>query len=427
MDPDQFAALRTPDGARALAAATELSGDDPLRAAVALRARGIPGDLAAAALTQVDLRRRAAAKFGPAAADMFFTRAGLEQATRAVVADRRAARLRAAGVGILADLGCGLGADALAAARAGIRVYGVEADATTAAMAAANAEALGLATLFTVEHGDATDFDVSGVEAVFCDPARRRGGTGQRVFDPMAYSPPLDFVLGLAERVPRTVVKVAPGIDHALLPPNAEAEWVSVDGDLVEATLWCGPLAAAPRRATLLSTPRPSATGPAPAPIPDGAPAAAIPGPVAVTSGSAAAVAELTGTGTASAPVGAVRRFLYDPDPAVVRAHLVAEFAATVDGVLADPAIAYVYADAARSTPYARCLEVTDVLPFSLKRLRALLRERNVGQVEILKRGSALDPQRLRHDLRLTGDNAASLVLTRVAGAPTALICQPTH
>ena len=44
-------------------------------------------DLAAAALTQASLRRQARAKFGDAAAELFFTRAGLEQATRPEVAD----------------------------------------------------------------------------------------------------------------------------------------------------------------------------------------------------------------------------------------------------------------------------------------------------------------------------------------------------
>ena len=124
VDLDQFAALRTPTGARLSPPRPTWPARDPLAAAAALRARGIPAGLAAAALTQAELRRRAVGKFGPAAAGMFFTRAGLEQATRAVVADRRAARLRAAGVRTLADLGCGLGADAIAAARAGIRVYG---------------------------------------------------------------------------------------------------------------------------------------------------------------------------------------------------------------------------------------------------------------------------------------------------------------
>jgi SAM-dependent methyltransferase len=381
------ALLRTPEGVNALAAAAEVADRDALAAAAAVRARGIPADLAAAALTQVELRRRAVAKFGPDAARMFFTRAGLEQATRAVVADRRAARLAAAGVRRLADLGCGLGSDALAAARAGISVYAVEADPPTAALAAANAAEAGLADLITVVCADATTVDVTGFDAVFADPARRRAGRG-RVFDPRSYSPPWDFVAGLAERVPRTVLKLAPGIDHDLLPPGAEGEWVSVGGDLVEAAFWCGPLAAAPRRATLL---------------PGGA--------------------ELTGPGDTAAPVGPVGGYLYDPDPAVVRSHLVAEFAATIGGRIADPTIAYVYTDSPVETPYGRRLAVTDVLPFSLKRLRTLLRDRGVGRLEIRKRGSALEPEQLRRDLKLAGPAAASLVLTRVAGAPTVILC----
>src|SRR5690242_10722239 len=320
---------------------------------------------------------------------MFFTRAGLEQATRAVVADRRAARLAAAGVKTLADLGCGLGSDALAAARAGISVYAVDADPLTAEFAAANARALGMADRITVECADATTVRVEDYDAVFADPARRKAGRG-RVFDPKSYSPPWDFIAGLAERVPRTVLKLAPGIDHDLLPPGAEGEWVSVDGDLVEAAFWCGPLASVPRRATLL---------------PGGH--------------------EITGSGAAAAPVGPVGAYIFDPDPAVVRSHLVAEFAATVGGRLGDPEIAYVYADTPADTPFARRLEITDVLQFSLKRLRALLRERGVGRLEIRKRGSALEPDQLRRDLRLSGSQAASLVLTRVAGAPTALLCRP--
>mgnify|MGYP002619559134 FL=1 len=403
MNLDQFTALRTPDGAVALATAAEQADAGPLAAATALRAAGTPAGLAAAALTQIELRRRAAGKFGADAARMYFTRDGLEQATRAVVARRRAARLRAAGVRTLVDLGCGLGADAIAAARAGIRVHGVEADPVTAAMAAANAEATGVADRFTVRTADATRVDVTTVDgepvdAVFCDPARRHAGTGRRIFDPAAYSPPWDFLVGLAERIPRTVLKIAPGIPHEILPAGAEAEWVSVAGDLVEATIWAGPLAEVPRRATLLTE-----------------------GPSGWTAD------ELTGTGTDRPPVGPVRRYLYDPDDAVVRAHLVAEFAATVDGSLADPTIAYVYADAPTPTPYARCLEVLDILPFSLKRLRARLRQGAVGRVEILKRGSALEPERLRRDLRLSGPESASVVLTRVAGAPTALVCRPVR
>jgi SAM-dependent methyltransferase len=390
VDLELLAMLRTAEGVSALAAAAALADRDPLAAASALRARGIAPALASAALTQADLRRRAATKFGADAGRMFFTRAGFEQATRGEVADRRAARLVAAGVTHVTDLGCGIGADTIAAARAGIAVTAIDADPLTAAVAAANIEALGHTDLVTVALARAEDADLDPVGAAFCDPARRKGAS--RVFDPAAFSPPWTFVTHLAATVPQTVLKLAPGIDHALIPGGAEAEWVSVDGDVVEAAFWCGPLARVPRRASLLR---------------------------------AGAWAELTGDGADEAAVGAVRRYVYDPDGAVVRAHLVSTFATLIGGNLGDPTIAYVYGDSAVATPFGRGYEISETMPFSLKRLRTRLRDLGIGRLTIKKRGSALEPEQLRKDLKLTGTNELTIILTRVAGAPTVLFCQP--
>src|SRR5215475_11404371 len=150
MDPEGLAALRTPEGEAALTAATAVAGDDPLTAAAALRSAGFPPDLAAAALTQAELRGRAVTKFGADAGRMWFTRAGLEQATRGPVAARRAARVAEGGATHVADLGCGIGSDAIAFARAGLRVTAADSDPLTAAVAAANMESLGLRDLVTV-------------------------------------------------------------------------------------------------------------------------------------------------------------------------------------------------------------------------------------------------------------------------------------
>ena len=380
--------LLTPDGQDALDAAGSVLDDGPLVAGQKLRAAGIDPDLAAAALTQAALRRQAVPKFGSDAAVMYFTRAGLEQATRAVVARRRAARIAAAGAERVVDLGCGLGADAIALARAGLQVRAVERDETTAAFARANARALGLD--LEVHCGSAEDEDLSDVDTVFCDPARRRAD--RRVFDPASFSPSWSFVVGLADRVARTVLKLAPGLDHALIPDPAEAEWVSVDGALVEATLWFGFPHRAQRRATVLRGGEENF---------------------------------LTGTGTSGATVTGVGRYVYDPDPAVVRSHLVAEFAATVDGGLADEHLAYVFASTGRSTPYGRGFEVVEELPFARKQLRAALRDRGIGRLEIRKRGVAVEPDELRRDLRLSGPGSATLVLLRLGQTPRALLCRP--
>jgi hypothetical protein len=132
--------------------------------------------------------------------------------------------------------------------------------------------------------------------------------------------------------------------------------------------------------------------------------------------------AALFGEGLPDPAVRPVGRYLYEPDGAVIRAHLVAEVAAAVGGGLIDETIAYITADELRPTPYATAYEITDALPFSLKRLKALLRERGIGTAEIKKRGSAVEPEELRKRLRLEGVNSCVIVLTRVAGAPMMLL-----
>ena len=202
-------------------------------------------DLVAAAMTVTELRRAAVAKLGPDDAAVVVTdRAGLEQATRRVVADHRAARLAQAGATAV-DLSCGIGVDLVAMARAGLTVTGVDHDPARVAMARANLAELGLTG--TVIEGAAEAVELAEFDVAFVDPSRRNGG-GRR-FDPAAYSPAwpwVDALLALPR--PVSVAKVAPGFPHPLVPSDAEAEFVSVAGELVETALWSAPLAAARKR-----------------------------------------------------------------------------------------------------------------------------------------------------------------------------------
>jgi SAM-dependent methyltransferase len=384
-----FASLLTPEG-RALL--DEVRGTDPARElAVATRLRREhPAELVSAALGQARLRQRAAAKFGAEDAErMFFTPNGVEQSTRTSVAAYRAERLRALGVRSVADLCCGIGGDAIALARAGIRVLAVDRDPLTATLARANADALGLADLIEVREADVTEVDPTAYDAVFVDPGRR-GGRG-RIFDPEAYSPPLSWAIGAAVKAPLAALKIAPGIPHEAVPAEAEAEWISDGGDVKEAVLWFGTEPGLVR-ATLLPGPR-----------------------------------ELRGRGLPNPRVRPVGRYLYEPDGAVIRAHLVAEVAEDLDGGLVDETIAYITADELRPTPYASAYEITDQLPFSVKKLKALLRERGVGVLTVKKRGSAVEPEELRRKVlpKSHGARAATVFLTRVAGAPTMLVGAP--
>jgi hypothetical protein len=207
------------------------------------------------------------------------------------------------------------------------------------------------------------------------------------VFDPAAYSPPWSFVEGLLTGH-TACVKISPAIPHRLVPADVEAEWVSDRGEVKEAALWSGSLATARRRATVL------------------------PGGATLTA---------TGVLAPTAPVGPV---LYEPDGAVIRAGLVGELAEQLGACLLDPQIAYLTADQAVDTPFARRFTVVEQLPYRHKQLRAALRGRDVGALTIKKRGVDVSPEALRGRLGLHGSRPATIVLTRVGGAATALLVE---
>jgi hypothetical protein len=391
VDLDGISTLLTRDGWALLESLPEYDDSTTMALTEQLQRDGHSPALVAAALTQSRLRAAAQAKFGPFAGGMLFTPTGLEQATRLPVAARHAQRFASAGITRVADLGCGIGADSMAMAGLDREVLAVEQDEVTAAIATVNLRHWPEA---TVLHQDAMATDLSSVQGAFVDPSRR-ATSGRRLLDPRAGSPPLSFVHELAGRLPAVGMKTAPGIPHNLVPAGAEAQWISVDGDVVEAGLWFGALAReGVRRSALVLD-------------------------------SAGGGAEVSDGGMVNAEVGPVGGFLYEPDGAVIRSGLVAQVASAVEGRLIDRSIAYVTADHLTHTPLARCYAVDEVFGFQLKALRTWMRDRGVGKLTIKKRGTAVEPEQLRKQLRLSGDNEATIVLTRVAGRQSVLAVRP--
>lgn len=389
-----FRELLTPAGQALLAEATALGPTEgTLLACLARLRRGATPDLAAAAVEQALLRARAAAsgKFSRAGS-MYFTRAGLEQASGEAIAGYRAERY--APYGALADLGAGIGGDALALARGGDRgVLAFDRDHLRLAMARENARAYGVDARLIPILGDLTEMAPPRVEALFCDPGRRTA-TGRRVFTTRDYEPPLATLDAWRARIPALGVKVSPGIDYAELPPPgvAEVEFVSERGALKEAVLWYGPLRGVARRATLLPSRATLAT---------------------------------TGEPFPATPSLSPGKFLWEPDSAVIRAHLVELLAPRLDAWKLDRDIAYLTGDTYVATPFARAYAVIEALPFGLKSLVAKMRDLDAGIVTVKKRGSPLDTTMLARKLRGTGARALTVVLTHVGGRPFALICAP--
>jgi hypothetical protein len=321
---------------------------------------------------------------------MFFTRDALEQAT-----DARVSRARFAGIepdqGAL-DLGCGIGGDSHTLAQAGFTTIGLDLDPLRLRMAQAN---IPTANFIQADLRVALPLSLAQPPLIFFDPARRADVT--RIFSIKKYVPPLETIE--TWQFSRLLVKLSPGVDMdeltPYLHPGDGLTFISLDGDLKEAVLTRTNMGASlpARRALLVDK-----TG---------------------------AWLEYTGN---QAEIGVTnpRGWLYEPDPAIIRAGLVQDVGAEIGGTLIDPTIAYLTADQAIDTPLARCWQILDWMPFNLKKLKEYLREHGIQRVTVKKRGSPITPEELIAKLKLPNmGEEYVLVLTRVQGKPAILICAP--
>jgi hypothetical protein len=398
MDRSSFLSLISPEGQALLAEVGDLdSKADVLKLVAKLRSKGHSADLVATVLSQAKLRRRGQAKFGEFANRMYFTEAGLEQASRLKVAAIHAGRFRDAGITNIADLGCGIGAESLAMASLDLTVSAFELDEVTAAIASYN---LASFEQVTVEQADVTKLDLAKFDGAFIDPARRdldglKKEFTKRKYDLTELSPSFDFVLEVTKQKP-TIVKLGPGLDHKDIPQDAEAVWVSDNGDLVEMTLYFGKVARENIvRAALLLTPN---------------------GTFEITSANHART---------DAPIGELGAFVYEPDAALIRSHLIGDLALELDLHIFANEIAYLTGDKQIVSPWLKSYKVLDNLVFDRKKLKSYLKERNVGILEIKKRGADITPEQLRRELAPKGPNSLTLIVTRVADTHRVLVVDP--
>lgn len=390
MELGTFSELLTPEGESALASALALAPTESafLSCFEKLRKR-FPAALAKAALETVILREKARAKFTHAAR-MYFTREALEQASGDVIAQYRVTRFTP--FGVVADLCCGIGGDTLALAPAGLIVHAVEYDALRAAMTRANASALGFGDRIHVHEADACTIALPGVRAVFADPSRR--AWGNRHLDPEDYTPPLSAIRArFAPDVPLGV-KIAPGVAWAdIAGLDAEAEFISVDGQLKECVLWFGLMRSASRRATVLPEGRTLATHESP-PLPD---------------------------------VGPVLDFVFDPDPAMMRAGLVGVLAEQLGVHAIDHSVTLLSGSRCIHSPFLTGYRVEWSAHYHPRRLNEYCRQHGIGRVTPVQIGSRMDPREVMKRLKLAGSGHRVVILTQVGGEQWMIMGERVH
>ena len=411
-------AATLPFSAEALAAADELYplGSDTLSTVTSLRSQGFSPEESAQIISLAQARTRARAKFGERARTLMLTQEAAEQATRPVIAHYRAQRLRPV-AGTVADLGCGIASDSAVYAADRGAVVAVELDPLTASFAAKNLEFCPQARVYSGDvtgyvHGELLDAAGEPVGMVWMDPARRelRGAKKahtERLFDSEAFSPPFSFVLNLARTGVPMGVKLGPGFPHEGIPspediaseanpnPCVEAEWIQSEGSLAELVLWFNALAqeGVARTATSVHELPMEETIPHEGTAETGA---LMPAYEAVSFRSPLTAEEAKQSVDVPASLPQPGDYLLEPAPAVVRSHLVAEFAQSIGAHLLDEHLAYLYSAELVEHPLVACYEVLEEIPLQEKQLKRWVREQGFTALTIKKRGVDIVPEQLR-------------------------------
>ncbi len=392
MDLKSFRQLITPAGSELLNLISQIKPkeEDYLLHFQRL-SRQFSADLVHAALETVILRQRARAKF-PFADQLYFSREALEQASAWEIATYRAARY--AEFERALDLGCSIGGDCLALSQV-LPTVGIDRDFLRIAMAQMNARALNLEENCQVIQADLRVsipiYSSRRRLALFFDPARRVAGNRLHHVD--QYQPPLNSIYIWQKRFANLGIKISPAVKlDEVSEYDCEVEFISLRGELKEAVLWFGEMRQTKYRATIL------------------------PGAFNLSS---ADKNDIEGEKRALSPP---RQYLYEPDPAILRAGLVQKLAILLDAYQLDPDIAFLTSDQSTPTPFARIWRIEDWMPFNVKTLREYFRNRRVGKITVKKRGSPIEPAELKQLLKLKGENERLIFLTHYAGKPIVIV-----
>ncbi len=299
----------------------------------------------------------------------------------------------------LIDLSGGLGVDSMTLARVFQEVVYCERDSLLCAVAEHNVKVAGVANV-KVKNGDSisllAEYPDNSFDWIYVDPARRE--EGRRSIALEAASPDVvashDLLLRHAQRV---CIKASPALEISglkkLLPALHTIIVVSVDRECKEILL-------------LLEHAYPSD------------------GPVQVKavclSSDSVEITEVFGGGEAPRVVAAaVMEYLYEPDPAIIKARLSAVLARDSGLQFVNKSVDYLTSDRKIEAFPGRTFRVVECIPYKPKSFRAFLERHAIAGASIQRRDFPLSAEELRKKYRLRESERAFLFFTRdAAGHP---------
>ena len=335
----------------------------------------------------------------PRAAKMRFDREGLAQASSQPIVEYRTWKMRnrLGKVGKALDVGSGIGGDTIFMAMRW-KVVSVDRDPEKMEMLLHNVGVYNVGKNVETVVGDIYELledpgfreKVSDVDLVFFAPSRRSGGRRTVRFE--EYEPPLSLVKRLLEVSPNLCVEVAPGADLSRIEYDCDVEVISNKGEVKEVVLWFGDLKLSKEGRSMMATKLPER------------------------------LTRVRSKGARKISVTVPRDYLYEPDPAFIKAGLIDDLAHEYGLTLLHPKIAYLTGEAFVDTPLLKPYRVLSVTGMDHGVINDELTRLNLGSVDTKARGVSIDHKEIRRLVRGKGEHRGLVVFTLVKNKPSAII-----
>jgi len=338
-----------------------------------------------AVVTLLKLRRKAKDKFSRAE-QMFFTPDGAEQSTGENIAKYIAERFGKNKN--IVDLTCSIGGNLIFLAEHN-NLKAVDKNEANLFCAQKNAAVYGLANKIEFIFGDANENILSGADAFFLDPERaREGRTKTRSI--LNGSPNLfELIPKLLKVTPNIGIKISPAFDYAEisnLPEIPEIEIISEDNVCKVAMLWFGEFKTCARRATMFI--------------------------------SGEIITYESGTEIDLKFSDKPLTYIYEPNKAIIKAHLINEISQKFSLHKLDPNIAYLTSDNLVSEKIFRVMKVIEYGEYSLKKVQAMIKEnkaiKDLKRANIISRAFPVKIEELYKKLKLKEGGDLFLIFTTI-------------
>ncbi len=326
-------------------------------------------------LTAIRIQKKIAGKISDNERYLFTEKSG-QQSTSTIVSEYHKEKF--CDYKRIADLCCGSGMDLIKIAEGKEKVWAVDLDEVTLETARYNCQQDKLSNIEFCKM-KAEDF-IENVEAAFIDPDRRVSNKRQiRVED---YSPNLNDIIRLQQRIPDMICKFSPAINYKAIHLDIPFSWefISERGELKEALLCLGGLASRHY-------------------------------------GRAAVAADknliITSDMTESKAISEIGEYLFEPDPAVIRAGLITQLAHKLGLTRIDPDLALLSGNDRVDSDWVNQYKVLDVQKYNFKGFKKYLSENKIGKLVIKTRGFPESVENFRKKLKLKGSFSALIFILR--------------